>query len=134
MTAIITAGTDRERLESVLAELAAEGVAYCFSMRGNTGVIEDRYNDYLRAAEIAGTDRWVGEHVGHVDSGGAYWGADGRLWARTRSGQNVLWQNLRWSFNHEHLDLPVLLVRLFTAAGFDADWSGDPFECVAVAL
>ena len=130
--ALTIPGTDHHRLTNVLAALAREGVAVWFDLRGNTGVREDRYHDYIRAAEIAGTDRWVGDHVGHVDNGGAYWDTtDGVL--RTRP-NGVPWSRLQWSFNHEHDDLAPLLVRLHREQGFDVDWSGDPFECVTVRL
>jgi len=124
-------GTDRQRLTAVLEALALEGVAVWFDLRGNTGVREDRYNDYIRAAEMAGTDRWVGDHVGHVDCGGAYWGDDGML--RTHP-NGAPWSRLLWSFNHEYPELADLLVRLHREQGFDADWSGDPYECVSVPL
>jgi hypothetical protein len=129
--ALSITGTDQERMNRVFEALAAEGVALWFDLRGNTGVREDRYNDYTRAAELAGTDRWVGDHIGDADRGGAYWGDDGVL--RTRP-NGVAWHDLQLSFNHNHPDLAELLVRLFTEQGFDADWDGDPFRCVTVTL
>ena len=129
--AVTRTGTDRERMDAVFAALAAEGVALWFDLRGATGVREERYHDYIRAAQLAGTDRWVGEHVGHVDDGGAYWGDDGVL--RTRP-NGVCWKALWWSFNHQYPDLADLLVRLHREQGFHADWSGDPYDCVTVTL
>ncbi|GAA0529120.1 hypothetical protein GCM10010172_07190 [Paractinoplanes ferrugineus] len=132
MTAeIARTGTDQQRITAVLEALAREGVSVWFDLRGSTGVIEDRYTDYVQAAELAGTDRWVGEHVGNRDRGGAYWDEDGVL--RTRP-NGVAWARLLWSFNHEIPDLADLLVRLHCEQGFDADWSGDPFDCVSVPL
>jgi len=78
----VPARTDRDRINAVLEQLAAHGVAYWFDMRGGTGVREDRFNDYIAAAERAGTDRWVGEHVGHRDCGGAFWDDNGVLCGR----------------------------------------------------
>ena len=132
--ALTVSGTDRERLEDVLAALAREGVAVWFDLRGSTGVREDRYHDYIDAARLAGTDRWVGEHVGSVDAGGGFWGDDGRLYAGRRHGLHTPYRELWWSFNHEHPDLAQLLTRLFTLHGFHVCWSGDPYECVIVFL
>lgn len=121
--------TDRQRFDAVFAGLAAAGVAYWFDLRGATGVREDRYNDYVNAAERCGTDRWVGEHVGNVDTGGAHWSADGVLMAG-RGDKAVPMETLWWSWNHEHPEVGVLLVQLFTEQGFDAYCSdpelGDP--------
>ncbi len=129
--AITVAGTDEQRIKAVLEALAREGVAVWLDLRGSGGSISGRYDDYIAAAEQAGTDRWVGEHVGDRDRGGAYWDTRGSL--RTRP-NGAVWRSLYWSFNHEHPDLAELLVRLFRAQGFDADWSGDPFDCVIVPL
>jgi hypothetical protein len=49
---------DRQRMTAVLDDLTARGVAHWFDLRGATGVLEDRYDDYTRA----GVDRWAGEH------------------------------------------------------------------------
>jgi hypothetical protein len=130
--ALAVTGTDRERMDRVFTALAAEGVALWFDLRGNTGVREDRYNDYIRAAEQAGTGRWVGEHVGSRDAGGARWGTDGVLYGEPDGDSPV--REMWWSFNHNHPELAELLVRLFTEQGFDADWDGDPFRCVTVTL
>lgn len=129
--AVARTGTDRERMEAVFEALAREGVAYWFDLRGTTGVISDRYDDYVNNAARCGTDRWVGDHVGDRDRGGAYWDTDGVL--RTRP-NGAAWKQLWWSFNHEQPDLADLLVRLFREQGFDADWSGDPYTCVTVQL
>lgn len=123
-------GTDEQRMTLVLEALARDGVAVWFDLRGSTGVISDRYDDYVAAARLAGTDRWVGDHVGDRDRGGAYWD---RGVLRTRP-NGVAWRRLQWSFNHEHPDLAELLVRRFAEHGFDADWSGDPLDCVTVHL
>ena len=128
------ATTDRQRLEAVFAGLAGAGVAYWFDLRGATGAREDRYNDYIRAAELAGTELWVGEHIGNVDFGGGFWGDDGRLYAGRRTGEHVLYREMWWSFNHEHPQLAELLVRLFREQGIDASWSGDTHDSVIVDL
>src|SRR5690349_12463265 len=90
-------GSDQQRLQNVLAALAREGVAYWFDLRGSEGSISGRYEDYIAAAERASTDRWVGEHIGDRDRGGAYWDERGVL--RTRP-NGVAWQSLYWSHNH----------------------------------
>ena len=131
--AVARTSTDRQRLQAVLDALAAHGVAYWFDLRGATGVREDRYHDYIRAAELAGTDRWVGEHVGMTDTGGTHWGADGVLYGG-RSGTDYPVRELWWSFNHDHPDLADLLVRLFREQGSDADWDGDPYQSVIVTF
>lgn len=131
--AITVAGTDRERMQAVFAGLAARGVAYWFDLRGSKGSISERWDDYVAAAEKAGTDLWVGEHVGSVETGGGYWGDDGRLYGgRKPNGEpyGTLW----FSWNHEHPELAELLVSLFTAAGFDASWGGDESDSVHVRL
>lgn len=128
--AVAATGTDRERLDRVLAALAAEGVAVWFDLRGTRGSISGRLDDYQRAADIAGTDRWVGDHIGDRDRGGAYWDNDGVL--RTNP-NGTAWAQLQWSFNHELPELADLLVRLFTEQGFDAYWPGE-YSCVIVPL
>ncbi len=129
--ALTIPGSDQQRLTNVLDGLARNGVAYWFDLRGSEGSISGRYEDYITAAQHAGTDRWVGDHIGDRDNGGAYWDDQGVL--RTRP-NGVAWAQLLWSFNHEHPDLADLLVRLHREQGFDADWSGDPFDCVSVPL
>lgn len=132
--------TDQQRFQAVFEGLVAAGVAYWFDLRGATGVREDRYNDYVHNAERCGTDRWVGEHVGNADAGGAHWGPDGRLYAARRSlyggdfGPDTPVRELWWSFNQEIPELAELLVALFTAQGIDAYWSGDVWDCVIVTL
>ncbi len=133
--------TDQQRFDAVFQGLVTAGVAYWFDLRGSTGVREDRYNDYIRVAELNGTDLWVGEHVGHVDNGGARWGDDGVLYIAIRPHslpwEDVTWapsRELWWSFNHEHPALAELLVHLFRGQGIDASWSGDPWDCVIVNL
>ena len=130
--AVAHQGTEQHRLSAVLDELAANGVAYWFDLRGATGVREDRYHDYIRAAELAGTVRWVGEHVGNTDTGGAHWGSDGVLYGGRGTDYPV--RELWWSFNHEIPELAELLVAVFTAHGFHASWSGDPAQSVIVDL
>jgi hypothetical protein len=125
--------TDQRRFDAVFASLTAAGVAYWFDLRGATGVREDRYNDYMRVAEQCGTDLWVGEHVGNVDCGGAYWGTDGVLYGG-HCPNGVPYRELWFSFNHEHLELAELLVHLFREQGIDAWWSGEPYDCVIVNL
>ncbi|MGX6604843.1 hypothetical protein ACWKSP_22345 [Micromonosporaceae bacterium Da 78-11] len=122
-----TNGTDQQRLTAVLDALTQHGVAHWFDLRGATGVLEGRYDDYTRA----GVDRWVGEHVGMVDNGGAYWDRDGVL--RYRGSDNPV-ERMRWSWNHELPELAELLVRLFTEQGFDAYWLGEDFDSVVVTL
>lgn len=113
----------------------AAGVVYCFDLRGATGVSEDRLNDYRRVAGRAGTDLWVGEHVGSVDAGGAYWGPDGVLYDGGLSPSSARpVRRMYWSFNHEHPALAELLVALFTWQGFDAWWSGEAWDSVEVDL
>jgi hypothetical protein len=126
--------TDRQRFDAVFAGLMAAGVAYCFDLRGATGVREDRYNDYIRVAELNGTELWVGEHVGDVDTGGAYWGADGVLYGGRAPSREHPVRELWWSFNREHPELAELLVTLFREQGVDAWWSGEPHDCVIVNL
>jgi hypothetical protein len=133
--------TDRQRFDAVFAGLMSARVAYCFDLRGSTGVREDRYNDYMKVAELNRTDLWVGEHVGNTDDGGARWGAGGILYVATRPHglpwEDVTWvpsRELCWSFNHEHPELAEFLVALFQQQGIDASWSGDPWDCVIVNL
>ncbi len=126
--------TDQQRFDAVFTGLVGAGVAYWFDLRGATGVREDRYNDYVRVAELNGTDLWVGEHVGNVDTGGAYWGDDGVLYGGRRPSTEHPVRELWWSFNHEHPELAVLLVRLFHEQGIDAWWSGDVGDSVIVNL
>jgi hypothetical protein len=128
---LTVAGTDRQRLQNVFDQLTANGVAYWFDLRGSQGSFSERWEDYNNNTIRCGTDRWVGDHVGNRDTGGAYWDDEGVL--RTRP-NGAVWNRLMWSFNHEHPDLAVLLVRLFTEQGFDVDWNGDPFTCVIVTL
>lgn len=119
--------TDRDRLEQVLADA---GVAFVFDLRGSTGVHADRCDDYMSAAVRAGTDRWVGAHVGSVEDGGAYWDHSGVL--------RFLFCNpvveVLWSFNHRQPDLAKLLVEQLTGQGFDASWDGDIGHCVELRL
>ena len=129
-----TTPTDQQRFEAVFADLAAAGVAFWFDLRGSTGVREDRYDDYVRIAELAGTDLWVGEHVGNRDTGGAYWGDDGVLYGGARPNRDYPVRQLWWSFNHEHPALAGLLVHLFQAHGIDAWWSGVTYDSVSVRL
>ncbi len=131
--------TDRERFDAVFAGLMSAGVAYTFDLRGATGVREDRWHDYTRTAERCHTDLWVGEHVGHVDDGGARWGQDGVLLVAIRPlpWKDATWVpvgQLWWSFNHEHPEVAELLVLLFREQGIDARWSGDDGDCVIVDL
>jgi len=125
--------TDQQRFQAVFDQLTAGSIAYVFDLRGATGVREDRYNDYVEAAEKAGTDRWVGEHVGNIDTGGAYWGNDGILYGGVRPNGEP-YRQLWFSFNHEHPELAETLVRLFNEQGIDAWWSGEPYDCVIVNL
>lgn len=126
--------TDRRRFDAVFTGLVAAGVAYWFDLRGSTGVREDRYNDYVRVAELNGTNLWVGEHVGNADTGGAYWGDDGVLYGGRRPSREYPYRELWFSFNHEHPELAELLVRLFREQGIDAWWSGEPYDAVIVNL
>lgn len=127
---LVPAGSDQARLERVFAALAGKGVALWFDLRGTPGDRSGRLDDYLRAADLAGTDRWAGDHIGDRDRGGAYWDDDGVL--RTRP-NGVAWDRLELSFNHELPELAEVLVRLFRAEGFDASWP-DEYSCVIVPL
>lgn len=126
--------TDQRRFDAVFASLTTAGVAYWFDLRGSTGVREDRYNDYARVAERCGTDLWVGEHVGNVDTGGAYWGDDGVLYGGHAPSKEHPVRELWFSFNHERPELAELLVHLFREQGIDAWWSGESYDCVIVNL
>ncbi len=126
--------TDQARFDGVFAALAAAGVAYWFDLRGATGVREDRLHDYERVARCCGTARWVGEHVGITDTGGAYWGLDGVLYGGRRPSTTHPIKELWWSFNHEHPDLADLLVALFRQQGIDAWWGGELYDAVLVNL
>jgi hypothetical protein len=128
--AVAHRGTEQQRLTAVLDELTANRVAHWFDLRGSTGVSEDRFHDYTRT----GVDRWVGEHVGSVDTGGAHWDTDGVLRGGRYGDGGRPVRELWWSFNHELPELAQLLVRVFTAHGFDAAWSGDPADSVIVNL
>jgi hypothetical protein len=118
----------------VFAGLLSAGVAFVFDLRGATGVREDRLNDYQQAARRCGTTRWVGEHVGNVDTGGAYWGANGALYGGRSPSTLHPVRELWWSFNHEHPEVAELLVNLFREQGIDASWSGETFDSVIVNL
>lgn len=126
--------TDRQRMTAVLEALAANGVAYWFDLRGSRGSTESRWEDYTQAAGRAGTDRWVGEHIGSDETGGGFWGDDGRLYGGNRHGKHVPYEVMWWSFNHEIPELADLLVALFTEHGFDASWGGALGDSVHVRL
>jgi hypothetical protein len=124
--------TDRQRIDAVFTGLVENGVAYLFNLHGRTLVREDAYNDFMKLVEVAGTDLWVGTHVGNSDMGGAFWGKDGVLYGQYPDAQPE--KKLWWSFNHERPELAELLVALFTAQGFDVWWSGEDWDCVEVDL
>ncbi|GAA0494466.1 hypothetical protein Ade02nite_20230 [Paractinoplanes deccanensis] len=123
--------SDRERLRNAFAALNAHGIAVSFNLAGTTGVRDDNMTDYRQAAADAGTDRWVGAHVGAHAHGGAFFDAFGQL--RHHYHQKPV-DVLYWSFPHQQPDIAVTAVKLFRDQGLTADWSGEISDCVVVRL
>ena len=108
------APTTRERFEKALAALAAHRIVYAFDQRGYPYSTSERYEVYAAVAENAGTDRWVGAHVGLEEDGGAAWDSAGTL--RLPNGNALT--KVEWSYNWDIDELPVILEQVFAAEGF----------------
>ncbi|GIM88829.1 hypothetical protein [Paractinoplanes toevensis] len=122
---------DRERLNLATDYLRDRGVAVVVGLHGSTGVGEDDLNAYKRAAATAGTDRWVGTHVGAVEHHGADWDQSGVLrYRHDNSPVREIW----WSFNHRQPDLADLLVAALQAAGLNAEGPNDDHTAVLLRL
>ncbi|GGN39248.1 hypothetical protein FHR83_006758 [Actinoplanes campanulatus] len=122
-------GTDRERLDTALANLRGQGVAVVVDLSGSSGVRDWDHADYLKAAATAGTGRWVGTHVGCDEHRGAYWDADGTLrYGHTNKPVTEVW------LHHSHPEVARLLVDALAAAGLAVSWDGNPDSSVLLAL
>jgi hypothetical protein len=124
-------GPDRDRLDQALTELRDRGVAVVWDLTGSSGVRDWDCDDYLKAATAAGTDLWVGTHVGSDEHGGAYWDERGVL--RYRHDDTPV-DDVYWVHNHRQPAAGRLLVEALTAVGLDVSWNGNPDQSVLLTL